>query len=679
MYAATPRVAAAIASAIAAACLPPTAQAAKSNPETGRGLEEIVVTANPLGNEAPHIAQPVIVLGGEELLRKQASTLGETLGRELGMSSTSFGHGASRPLIRGLGGSRVRILESGIGSMDVSNLSDDHAVSVDPSAASQVEVLKGPATLLYGSGAIGGVVNVVTRRIPTDVPARPALDAQYRFDSALGGHSGGGSIDAGSGRFAAHVEGLARSTSDYDIPGFGALAPAPGERGGRLENSDTRVEQLAGGGSFVGERGHLGFSIGHYASNYGVPGRDSRIDLDQDRYDIAGELRAPLPGLEVLRMKLGHNDYTHAELEPDGTVGTLFLNDEYEGRVELGHESLGGFRGVAGVQVQHRNFQAVGEEQLTPAVQGRSVGLFLVEERDFDVLHLEFGARYENVDYEPEPGRPGRAFDVYSLSAGGIWTLADAATAGVSITRSQRAPGIEELYNDGPHDATASFEQGDPDLGVETANNLDFTLRGGGGAWSWRVNLFASYYENFIHGANVDADGDGAADFVDEEGDPADPADGVLLIRYAQHDAVFYGAEAETTFGVLRSDVHGELDLRLFADGVRGRLTDGDDLPRITPIRFGAGLDYRRGPLNADFEVRSVRRQDDTAPLETPTAGYTWVEAGMAWTFDAEGTWTLSLRGTNLLDAEIRQHTSFLKTVAPQPGRSLQAGLRVRF
>ncbi|MDQ3563280.1 MAG: TonB-dependent receptor [Pseudomonadota bacterium] len=646
-------------------------------------LEPITVTATPLEAEAGHIAQPVEVLTGEDLRRKQALTIGETLAREPGISASDFGQGASRPVIRGLGGSRVRILEGGIGSMDVSNLSPDHAVGIDPLHARQIEILKGPSTLLYGSGAIGGIVNIVTDRIPTEVPDEPRLEAEFRYDSATNGRTGGGTVEAGYGNLALHFDGLKRRTSDYDIPGFGSINPGPGEPEGELFNSDVDTENEAGGASYIGDWGHLGFAISHYASNYGVPGSGDeagvRIDLDQLRYDIEGEVENPAPGFSRLKMKLGHNDYEHQEIEPSGEVGTDFQNDEYEGRVEFLHQPLWGFNGALGVQVRHQDFEASGEEALTPPVVGRSVGVFWFEERDWDLWHFEAGARYENARYDADAGSPDVEHDIYSISGGALRSFGEDYSAGISVTCAQRAPSLEELYNDGPHHATATFERGAPALDPETANNLDLTLRKSEGRWTWRVSAFANLIEDFIFADSVDADGDGVADRVDEEGNVVPDGD-LLRLDFVQDDAIFYGAEAETVFGIFEGTSYGDLDARLFADYVRGKLTGGDDLPRITPPRFGGGLDYRFGVWSGDFEVMRIAKQTENAPLETETDGYTQVDLGVGYTFGTKpGDLTLALRGTNLLDEEERRHTSFLKDIAPLPGRSVMLTLRASF
>jgi iron complex outermembrane recepter protein len=640
-------------------------------------LDTITVTASPQAAEELHIAQPVRVLRGEELQRRRAASIGETLVNEPGISSTAFGMGASRPVIRGLGGSRVRILEGGIGSMDISNLSDDHAVSVDAAPASQIEILKGPATLLYGSGAIGGVVNVVNNRIPTTLVEQPTGELGFRFDAATEQLAGNTSLDAAYGDFGLHFDALKRNTSDYAIPGSSAV-PSIAQTA-TLANSFTEVENFAGGASYVGTRGYLGFSLSAYANDYGVPGSNARsdaksdasIDLAQFRYDLAGELREPMPGLSRAKFKLGHNDYQHQERLADGAGGSLFTNDEYEGRIELSHAPLFDLRGVVGVQVQRRDLAALGVEQLTPPVTNTAIGVFAVEERDWERWHFEFGARYEHADYDPQNvGLSALSHDVYSLSAGTVWRYTEDYSAALSVTRALRPPSVEELFNKGRHEATRSFEIGSTALTPEAANNLDISLRKRSGPWIWQLNGYVNYIQDFIFGDSSKRIGDGRPDPIDE----------FVVVAFKQQDALFYGTELETGYQVLQDPVWGKLDVRVFMDYVRAQRTDGKNLPRITPLRFGMGLDYQRDAWRADFELRRVQAQDAVASLETTTPGYTLLNLGLSYTFASHyGESVLSLRGTNLLDEEIRYHTSFLKTVAPQPGRSVSLNLRFSF
>jgi iron complex outermembrane receptor protein len=657
------------------------AHAADTDSET---METITVTASPFNEDEYHMAQPATVLFGEELKRKLYPTIGETLAREPGISSTYFGPGASRPIIRGLGASRVRILENGMGSMDVSNLSPDHAVSIEPLAATQVEVIKGPATLLYGSGASGGVVNVVTNRIASTLPEKVTGAVDSRFDYATNEQAGAFTIDAPFvGMFNLHLDGSVRATDDYDIPGFGNIDPEPGDEEGTLNFSSTETNNLTGGLSYIGGWGYLGFDVGHLASNYDIPGEGAQIDLKQLRYDVKGEItRAFLPGIERIKVQVGHTDYEHQEFEPSGEVGTTFLNDEFEGRMEMLHDPIGIWSGAVGLQIQHRDFEAVGEEALTPPLTSDAAGLFVYEHADIGDWHVEMGGRVEHQKLQTNDGSaPGVEHLVYSLSGGAIWTFTPGYSTGVSLTRAQRAPSLEELYNDGPHEATASFERGDIDLTEETSNNVDLSFRRIEGNWTWRVNLFANYIEDYIYETEVDQDGDGVADLVDEEGNlvPAGTDEALLLVDFVQGDAIFYGAEAETTIGLWKGSF-GAVDGRMSADFVRAMLTDGDDLPRIPPFRLGAGLDYRYDRWLANVDLLHVFDQEDTAALETETNGYTLLEAGVSYTYATRpADYTVSLRGTNLLDEEVRLHTSFLKNVSPLPGRSVMASLRVAF
>ena len=655
------------------------AVAAEPVESTHHEPEEVVVTASPLGGGELHLAQPVTVLSEEELRRKLAPTIGETLSHELGISSTAFGAGARRPVIRGLSGSRVRLLESGVSSMDVSNLSPDHAVGIEPLAATQIEVLKGPATLLYGSGAIGGVVNVVTNRIATELPPDFTAQAELNYGTVADERAGAFTADGALGRFAWHLDGSARDTHDYDIPGFGRLEPEAGETEGTLFSSDLETESITGGGSYIGEEGYVGFDVGHYASNYGVPGEGARIDLEQLRYDVKAEIRSPVPQFEKLKVQLGHVDYEHTEFEPGGDAGTTFLNGEYDGRFELLHVPLAGWHGALGMQIGHRDFEAIGEEALTPPLESHSESLFLVEERDLDAWHLELGGRIERQSVKPRDGSPKADHSAWSVSGGAVREFAGDYSAGLHVTRAQRAPGIEELYNNGPHAATQTFEVGSLALDAENANNADLTFRRLTGDWTWRMNLYANYIEDFIFARDVDADGDGAADRVDGEGNPSGGADSLLLVRYAQQDALFYGIEAETMLH-LASAPWGDLDGRLSFDYVRGELSSGGNLPRITPMRFGAGLDYSRGRWLASLDVFRVMRQEDNAELESETGAYTLLDANVSYTLPTrQVNYMLSLRGTNLLDEEARVHTSFLKDVAPLPGRSLLLTLRAQY
>jgi len=635
-------------------------------------LEDLTVYARPYGMQSlQHTATPVSILSGEELKNQQSNSIGETLANEPGVSASDFGQGSSRPVIRGLGGQRLQVMQGGISSMDISTISVDHAVSISPFNADQIEILRGPATLLSGNGASAGVVHIVNNRIPETL-GEFETDLDYRHNSALGSNTFAARVDGSRDSLAFHADFLTLESNNYEA------------EVGTIDNSEIDTTDVNIGGSWIGDRGFIGFSLGRYDSVYEVPldadEPDERvfIDLKQTRVDFAGQLDKPLPGLQTLRLRGAHNDYEHTEFEGPGEPGTFFFNDEWEGRLEAAHVPLGSWSGVLGIQTRLRSFAAVGDEAFVPPAKLNSTGLFVLEDTDHGRWHFEAGARIEFQTIEPTAttGLDEIDHDTYSVSAGALYNLTDSLRAGVNIGRSQRAPALEELLATGPHLATGTFEIGDPNLGEETVNSIDISIERQNDTWSWKLNLFANHIEDFIFQQFEDRNGDGQADEVDETGALGGE---LLLTRFAQDDALFYGAEFETRYHTVFADRH-HMDFRLFADLVRGQLEGGDDLPRITPARVGIGAVYSQGPWRADADIVNVFEQNDTAELETGTGGHILVSAGLGYDFPVgSATGRISLRGANLLDEDARRHTSFIKDRAPLPGRSVMAGLRLTY
>lgn len=651
--------------------------------------EAITVTTG-MARGLGEVYQPAGVLGGRELLAEQQSTLGETLARQPGVSSTYFGPGASRPVIRGLGGDRVRILEGGVGTGDISNTSPDHAVGIDPLGAERVEIVRGPATLLYGSTAIGGVVNVIDRRIP-----------RYRLDSILTGTgqlTGGTaadelagmlSLEGGAGNVAFHLGALKRDTDDVSIPGFAesaAMRAAEEEEEeeeheeevfGTLENSATETTSWTGGVSLVSEAGFLGVAFSRYDNLYGVPGHHHeeggeedeeeegsiRIDLGQKRVDVEGELNRSFGIFRGARFRLGTNEYEHVELEGD-EVGTRFTNDAWEARLEGPHRIGERLSGSIGLQLGSSDFAAVGEEAFVPANQTDSWAIFGLEEVSLGPTRLQLGARYENQEARVVEGeRVERALDGLSASAGLLWLPASDYTVTVSLARSVRLPTANELFANGPHIATRAFEIGDPDLANEESIGLDIALRRSAGLVTGEVGFFSNWFSDFIFER-----------FTGEE------EEGLPVIRFSQADARFTGFEARADVEVFHREPH-HVALELSGDYVRAIRTDIDEpLPRIPPLRLGVGAHYRGDPMWGEVRVRRVGEQDRLAEFETSTEGYSMVDATLGYRFFAGGlVHDLILRGTNLTDEEARNHVSFLKDLAPLPGRDLSLAYRVEF
>lgn len=653
--------------------LPPALVAQDDDPHAE--LDTLTITARPPGSQSlEHTAQPVSILTGENLERHRAGTLGETLNSEPGVTGSHFGAGASRPIIRGLDGPRVRVLQDGVGTLDVSTISADHQAAVEPFQAEQIEIMRGPATLLYGSGASGGLVNVVTGRIPEYLPDFNA-DLLGQYETVNNGRTTGLRARGSVEQFAFHFDGLKRDAGNYEA--------ADGE----IENSFVETENANFGTSWIGNRGFFGFSYGRYETTYGIPPEEDHddagghgheevfIDLVQDRFDAAGQIEKPFNGMRSINFRVGYNDYMHTEFEGPGEAGTIFENRAWESRLEFNHAPVGPFIGTAGIQFQDRDFDAIGEEAFVPPAQQQSVGLFLFEDTDWRNWHFELGGRYEHQMIEPDvPGYTGDIeHNVYSLSAGALWDFTPGYSVGLNVTRAQRAPALEELLANGPHLATGTFELGTSTLDAETSSNLDLGLRKTDGRLTWRTNVFLNYIEDFIYLASQDNNGDGNADTVDEEGNPGGE---LLLVNYTQADALFYGVEAEAMLNLFDNN-SGSLDARLFGDWVRARLSGGEDLPRISPARLGLGLDWHRGSWQADIEGIHVFEQQDTAPLETATDSYLMLNAGLGYALTAG--MELSLRGSNLLDEDARRHTSFIKDRAPLAGRSVMAGIQLSF
>lgn len=646
--------------------------------DSDNALQPVVVTATPFSDQSElEMAQPVSVLKGDELRRKREASLGDTLSRELGVASSSFGPGAGRPIIRGLDGPRIRVLDNGIGTLDISTVSPDHAVTAESLNASQIEILRGPATLLYGSGASGGVVNVVNGRIPDKRMKSPKGNIETRGNTATEERTGALNVSGSLGKMSWSAGGFRRKTGDYSIPGFANKEDPHGKKG-VVENSALNSGGGYLGGSFIGEKGFIGMSVSRLDSNYGIPSPErSRIDLGQTRYDLAGELNEPVRGFERLKVRVGYNDYKHNELEGTGEIATRFTNKALESRAELLHAPLAKWQGVFGFQFLDRNFSALGEEAVVPVTKSDSAGLFLVEERNWDRWRVELGGRVERSTRDPREGvNPSRAFNLYNVSAATVWKFTDGYRLTLSGTRGQRAPAAEELYIHGAHRGTATFQTGDPRLSSETTNNLDLALRKTDGNIKWKLNFFHSWIDNYIFVRSADTNGDGVPDRSDDRG-VLDPNGDFLVQNFTQRAARFYGVEAEALVTLKPNAI----DLRLFADYVRGKLESGGNLPRITPARFGLELNHRMGPWTTNVSASRVMRQTHVAALETSTPGYTLVNVEATYLIKkirSNGI-KIFLQGKNLLNEDIRVHTSFLKDFAPLPGRALVAGLRGDF
>ncbi|MFL6660383.1 MAG: TonB-dependent receptor [Massilia sp.] len=633
-------------------------------------VTKVIVTATPFrGTENEQILAPAKVLSGDELRDKLGNSLGDTLSQELGVSASAFGAGASRPIIRGLEGARVKMLENGMAVADVSGLSNDHAVAAEGAIAQQIEVLRGPAALLYGSGAIGGLVNVVNERIPTALEATPVGQLETRYSTVDSGSSLSGTADAAFGKLAVHLDGNARNTDDYKIPGNRVLGD-PASASGRLPHSDTRERTAGLGASLVENWGYVGASVSTLSNLYGIPSDEgSRIDQHQTRYDIDSLINSPFSGIESLRFKIGYTDYRHAELNPDNTPAVNFKNRALESRWEMTHRPIGNWHGTFGMQTENTHFSALSAEggpDTVPVTHSSSTALFAVEEIDIGALRIDAGARLEDVKREPVSSIT-RSFQLSSYSLGAQWRPVTGYAVGLTASLAQRAPAAEELYSGGPHDATVTFDTGNPDFKKEVSRNVELSVQKTSGYLQWKANLFQNNVSDFIYGHIT-------GQLVDEEGNPG----GEFRERiFEQADARLHGAEAELTL----NHAGPGWSARLFADMARGALVNGGNLPLQPATRLGASVGYRAGPLRAGLSLVHAAEQDRLATFEDQaTPSYNQVNANLAYTTHAgtaELTWFLVAK--NLLNEDIRASTSVLKDISPLPGRNLTMGVRAKF
>ena len=662
--------------------------------DVGVHTDEIVVTASPDARAASEVYQPIAVLNDQEVLERAEASLGETLDGEAGVSSTYFGPGSSRPVVRGLGGDRIRILEDGIGVGDASNVSPDHAVTTDPLSAERIEIVRGPATLLYGSAAVGGVVNIFDGSIPETLPMEDLTGSLNLIAGSVSDETTGSvKLEGSAGELAWHVDYLNRKTDDYEIPGPAEAHHEDEEEGeheeeegfdGVLPNSSIDTENGTIGASWVFGRGFAGIAVNRFETNYGIPGHGHghgeeeeehegeeeehgeegvRIDMEQTRVDFRSRLDFENTLLRNLKIRAATTDYEHDELEGD-EVGTHFENDSWEARIEAVHRDIGPVKGALGFQVSRRDFLAVGEEAFVPPSETDMEALFMFEEMTRGQWNFQAGARWESQDVStPVAELPDRSFEGFSASAGALWRAEGRPwSLALSLARSERLPTAEELYSGGPHAATTSFEIGDPFLSEEVGLSIDLSLRATTDDLRGEFTVFQTDFSDFI--------------YLRPEGREED---GLPVFLYLQNDATFRGIEFVGHYDFLHWDPH-HLELEIGGDWVEGELDGGENLPRIAPMRLFAALLYELDEFSAELELRHVFEQDDVAQFEEETDGYTMVNANLAYRFlVGETSHLVMLRGRNLTDELARNHVSPLKEVAPLPGRDLSLAYRVIF
>ncbi|HJT80943.1 MAG TPA: TonB-dependent receptor [Chthoniobacterales bacterium] len=689
--------------------------------------ERVVVSGGEIERSETDKAQSVTVLNEDELKQLTQPSLGDTLATQPGVGGSGFTAGASRPVIRGQSDNRVRVLNNGTEVFDVSNLSPDHAPSISPLLSQSIEVVRGPATLLYGSGAIGGVVNVTDNLIPVEQPPEPISgEVNGRFDSADLERSGAMALTMSPFQhLVLHAEGSLLRTDDRRIPGFALderiraeLTPEQrrndgfgGNPEGTVPNTFVETKSFGIGGSYVWDKRYVGASYSRYLNDYGVPDNPEvddpmvppervHLDVRKDQYNLRSSVVDPLPWLNVANLKLVYTDYKHDEIDGDA-VGATFRTNGIDSRFELVHKPLGPLEGSIGTQVFWKDLSILGEEAFLQPTSTTQVAGFVFEEVKLDLFRIQFGARVEHQSVSIDsadptltsltsPSQKDQGFWPISGAAGLIYDFTPGWQVALNSSYSQRAPTAEELFARGPHEATFQFIVGDPNLDVETNRSVDLTLRKTEGVITGFVSAFYSNYDGFIAFTPT-----------------GDFEDGVRVFDYTPKKAEFVGGETRADFHFLPLTVTqpndsensksvknvvtkgeqiaqknpNDLFLRLQADYVYAEDADtSEPLPRITPLRYSASLNYESEHWSASIEGRRVSRQNRTAEFETSTPGYTFLNVNLGYKFQWKRTYNyLYVRGVNLLDAEARDHLSFLKEVLPLPGRGVVVGFRTTF
>lgn len=628
---------------------------------------------------------PLTIATSREIEAKQGNTLTDTLASKPGISGSAFAPGASRPIIRGLDNARVRIQENGISSQDVSTLSEDHAFPIDPYAADHAEVIRGPATLRYGSQAIGGVVAVENNRIPTYLPIH-GFDARIRggYSSVDDGRDGAFSVNAGSGNFVVHTDAFKRQADDYDTPR------------GRQSNSFVETDGVAVGGSFVGQDGFAGVSFTEFNSIYGIPGEDARIDMQQDKINSKGEWRVRSNGIEAIRYWFGASKYQHNEVSPEGEIGSRFLNNEQEGRVEIQHQqietSLGALSGAVGVQVSHRDTTGLslesGENLLEPSTT-RHIAGFIFEELELTpLLRMQAAGRIEHADVsgtgvEDPFGVSAivsrdEAFTPVSASLGSLYQFPLGIVGRLTASYVERAPEAQELFSKGAHEATGTFEIGDPDLSIEAASTIEAGFKRTAGAFRFDSSVFYTRFNDFIFKQAT------PGVFCDDTLASCGSGSELQQVTFQQRDATFYGVELSGQYDVAHV-WNGVVGIDGQYDFVNAQFSSGENVPRIPPHRIGGGIYYKDANWFLRAGVLHAFDQNRIGLGETATDGYTLVSAELSYTqkvpeLSGIGTaYTLGIKGENLADDEVRNHSSFLKDEVLQPGASVRIFADVKF
>ena len=661
-------------------------------------LEETIVVSAPFQQTVAATALPVSVLKGESYRRAVTNSLGETLQNQPGIQNSSFGTGVGQAVIRGQSANRVQILQNSANTLDVSAISPDHANGVEPLLAAGIEVIRGPATLLYGNGAIGGIVNVIDERIPETSFSTPEFSFEQSHNAGNDENKSVGKVNFSTRSLNFHLDAFTRNNNDVEINGYAIDELLLPERNtyGFIANSEAEASGHTIGTSISGDWGFLGLSRNDLDNEYGLPPgahpheEDEteevhadeqefvRIDMSQTRYDLRGEVLLPDHFVEQLTGSMNYTQYQHNELEVEtggsSELGTRFENEGVEARLTLTHAPMNSWVGHWGVQFSDSKFSAQGEEAFIPETDRRNYALFGIERWDAGKMTLELGVRIERNQLDPGE-HCNRNETTSSLSASVLRDLGESTNLMVAFSRSQRAPTLEERYSNTSvatctpdpsslvlHAATAFYEIGTPDLDVETASNLEIGITRHAGSWTGELNLYYNRIRDYIY-------------LLENKVDSFDRP----IATYLAEDTTFYGAEVQLGRTLMQTE-KGTLELRLQGDIVRASFDNGGNVPRMSPARLGGGLLFASNQWSLDLGLTHVFDQNHTAVGETETDGHRLLELYADYHFTlGERELLMFVKGTNLLDEQMRNHLSFLKNFSPQAGRAIRFGVRFTY
>jgi len=659
-------------------------------------LDTIRIKAHPLEQTSKDFAVADTVVD-EKRLQQGAVTIGEALSSEPGIYSNQFGAGSSRPVIRGQDGPRVKVLQNSSENIDVSTLSPDHAVTVDPALAKQVEVIRGPSTLLFGAGTVGGLVNVTDSKIPTEMPEKGYEgNVGLRYNTGSDEKLATAGVTVGLGdQVALRVEGLKREANDYIAPDY----VHEGERERRVDNTFAKGQTVNVGLSWIYDRGFTGISYSNRQDQYGLPGHSHEyeschahlsgrphlhcgehdhgdgeddhghedhdhehgtgpwIDLKSERYDVRTELNDPFAGFKKLRAQASYTDYKHDEIEED-TIATRFKNKGYDGRLELVHNPIGPWEGVIGTQYGQQKLKLTGEEAFLAPNTTKKWSIFGLEHAQFNDVHVELAARAEkqkiDIDDSSKKDFDGSAF---SVSGAANWEFAPDYKLSLVASHQERLPLAQELYANGGHFATNTYELGNDRLSKEKSNNVELGFHYDNDKFDYHIHVYHNWFDDYIYAQTLDR----YKDF--------------RLVEYTQDQARFYGAEAEAGYQI--SDMY---KVGVFGDYVRGKI-DNENAPRVPAGRLGTKLNADFGDgFSGSAEYYHVFQQDKIAAYETDTQSYNMLNLGVAYSgkYSNVGDYRVYLNANNLLDDQVYQHASFLSTI-PQVGRNFTVGVNFNF